>query len=199
MTTYTTPDAGSLAKMYVASVTESEHRITLDTMVELHNALTEDPAADPRHILAEAGFSRAPDASSASLHRLSGRVGALGDFLSQLPELDTAEASTRVTEELTELPITPSIVDHGGVGPHIHWTPPTARFDDQVMADLMMALAQEICDNGTIRFGTCAAADCARLFYDATRNRSKRFCSDPRCASRTHTADHRRRRSRTTS
>lgn len=185
--------------MYVASVTESEHRITLDTMVDLHNALADDPTADPRGILADAGFSRAPDASGASLHRLAARIRAIDHFLAQLPELDIDEASARVTEELTELPITPSIVDHGGVGPHIHWTPPTARFDDQVMADLMMALAHEICDNGTIRFGICAATDCSRLFYDATRNRSKRFCSDPRCASRTHTADHRRRRSNTAS
>lgn len=189
----------TLTGMYVASVTESEHRITLDTMVDLHNALADDPAADPRRILADAGFSRAPDASAASLHRLAVRIHSLADFLAELPELDTEEASARVTEELTELPITPSIVDHSGVGPHIHWTPPTARFDDQVMADLMMALANEICDNGTIRFGTCAATDCTRLFYDATRNRSKRFCSDPRCASRTHTADHRRRRSGATS
>ncbi len=183
--------------MYVASVTESEHRITLDTMVDLHNALADDPTADPRSILTDAGFSRAPDASAASLHRLTARIHTIGPFLAQLPDLDTEEASARVTDELTELPITPSIVDHGGVGPHIHWTPPTARFDDQVMADLMMALAHEVCDNGTIRFGTCAATDCSRLFYDATRNRSKRFCSDPRCASRTHTADHRRRRSGT--
>ena len=34
---------------------------------------------------------------------------------------------------------------------------------------------------------------CDHLFYDATRNGSRRFCSDPRCASRTHTADHRAR------
>ena len=181
--------------MYVASVTESEHRITLDTLIDLHNALTDDSAADPRAILTDAGFSRAPDASEASLRRLAHRVSTLGPFLDELPELSTDDAAARVTEELTELPITPSIVDHGGVGPHIHWTPPTALFDDQVMADLMMALAQEICDNGTIRFGTCAATDCSRLFYDASRNRSRRFCSDPRCASRTHTADHRRRRS----
>ncbi|MDG1267738.1 MAG: CGNR zinc finger domain-containing protein [Ilumatobacter sp.] len=184
--------------MYVASVTESEHRITLEAMVDLHNALADTPTANPRSILAEAGFSRAPDASAASLHRLTGRIENIEAFLAQLPDLETDMASARVTEELTELPITPSIVDHGGVGPHIHWTPPTARFDDQVMADLMMALAHEVCDNGTIRFGICAAADCSRLFYDATRNRSKRFCSDPRCASRTHTADHRRRQSETT-
>lgn len=181
--------------MYVSSVAEQEHRITLETLVDLHNALADDGDADPRVILAEAGFSRAPDASAASIQRVARRVTALAGFLSQLPDTDTVEAAARITEELTELPITPSIVDHGGVGPHIHWTPATAKFDDQVMADVMMALANEVCDNGTIRFGTCAATDCEHLFYDATRNRSKRFCSDPRCASRTHTADHRRRRS----
>ncbi|MGL4297698.1 MAG: CGNR zinc finger domain-containing protein, partial [Candidatus Neomicrothrix subdominans] len=47
---------------------------------------------------------------------------------------------------------------------------------------------------GTARFGQCDASGCDWLFYDATRNRSRRFCSDPRCASRTHTADHRARR-----
>ncbi|WP_040494958.1 CGNR zinc finger domain-containing protein [Ilumatobacter nonamiensis] len=179
--------------MYVASVTESEHRITIDAMVDLHNSFADDPSFDPRPLLSDVGFSRAPDASAASMNRVGQRMTALGDFLADLPDLDAEDAAARVSEELTELPITPSIVDHGGVGPHIHWTPPTARFDDQMMADVMMALAQEICDNGTIRFGTCAATDCQRLFYDATRNRSKKFCSDSRCASRTHTADHRRR------
>ena len=179
--------------VYVASVTESEQRATLDAMVDLHNALSDDPSFDPRPLLTDVGFSRAPDASAASMHRVAQRMSALSTFLDELPNLATDDAAARVTEELTELPITPSIVDHGGLGPHIHWTPSTARFDDQMMADVMMALAQEICDNGTIRFGTCAATDCSHLFYDSTRNRSKRFCSDPRCASRTHTADHRAR------
>ncbi len=179
--------------MYVASVTD-EHRLTLDVMVDLRNALKDDAAADPRELLIEAGFSRARDASAASMSRVAQRLLALGPFLSALPELDVDHASARISEELTELPITPSIVDHDGAGPHIHWTPATARFDDQVLADIFMALAAEVCDNGTIRFGVCGADDCDHLFYDATRNRSKRFCADPRCASRTHTADHRKRK-----
>lgn len=179
--------------MYVASVTD-EHRVTLDAMVDLRNALTDDPSTDLRDLLAAAGFSRARDASAASVMRVAQRFDALDSFLTALPDLDTEHASARITEELTELPITPSIVDHDGAGPHIHWTPATARFDDQVLADIFMALAHEVCDNGTIRFGVCGADDCEHLFYDATRNRSKRFCADPRCASRTHTADHRKRK-----
>lgn len=181
--------------MYVASVTESEARITLETLVELSNGVA-DESSDTRATLHEAGFSRATEASEASVQRVTQRITAMHPFLTELPDLDIDTAAAKVTEELIEIPITPSIVDHGGVGHHIHWTPATAKFDDQVMADLLMALAQEICDNGTIRFGRCAADDCERLFYDATRNRSKRFCSDSRCASRTHTADHRARKRR---
>ena len=183
--------------MYVASVTENEHRITLAVMVDITNALG-DHDLDPRALLTDAGFSRAPDASAASMRRVVERMTALAPFLVQLPGLDAGEAGARVTEELTEISITPSVVDHGDVGPHIHWTPATATFDDQMMADVLMALAEEICDDGTVRFGICGADGCDHLFYDATRNRSKRFCSDPRCASRTHTADHRRRRAHMT-
>ncbi|MFK8023971.1 MAG: CGNR zinc finger domain-containing protein [Ilumatobacter sp.] len=179
--------------MYVSS-TNDEHRLTLDAMVDLANALQDDTHSDLRPQLVEAGFSRARDASAASIARVADRFRALLPFLIALPELEAEAAAARVTEELTELPITPSIVDHDSSGAHIHWTPPTARFDDQVLADVFMALAQEVCDNGTIRFGMCGADDCDHLFYDATRNRSKRFCADQRCASRTHTADHRKRR-----
>ncbi|WP_420451888.1 CGNR zinc finger domain-containing protein [Ilumatobacter sp.] len=180
--------------MYVTSAAHDDHRITLDVMVDIVNALGDDDL-DVRALLVDAGFSRAGDASVASMQRVVERMAALSPFLADLPTTEATAAASRVTEELTELPINPSIVDHGDIGPHIHWTPPTARFDDQMMADVMMALAQEICDNGTIRFGTCDASGCDHLFYDSTRNRSKRFCADPRCASRTHTASHRRRRS----
>lgn len=179
--------------MYVASVTDSEARITLETMFELANGAI-DGDLDQRAVLAGAGFSRAAEASVAAMTRVRDRIESLIPFLVELPDLDTDEAAARVSAELTEIPFAPLIVDHGGIGHHIHWTPPTAKFDDQVMADMLMALAEEICDNGTIRFGRCGADDCERLFYDATRNRSKRFCSDPRCASRTHTADHRARK-----
>lgn len=179
--------------MHVTSVTEAEIRLTLEAMVDLANGLT-DGTVDVRALLSEAGFSRASAASEASMRRVERRMTSLLPFLSELPDLAGVEAAAKVNAELTEIAITPSIVEHDGVGQHIHWTPATAKFDDQVIADTLMAMAQEICDNGTERFGRCAADDCEHLFYDATRNRSRRFCADPRCASRTHTADHRARR-----
>ncbi len=181
--------------MYLASATQSEIRATLEVAMDALNQLN-DGGPDLRTLLSESGFGRAPQASEASLGRLASRMRTLSPLFNRLPDpdLDPAEAATMVNEELTELPISPSITKHDDVGPHIHWTPTTARFDDQVMSDVLMALAQELCDNGTDRFGRCGAADCSHLFYDSTRNNSRRFCSDPRCASRTHTADFRARR-----
>lgn len=179
--------------MYVASVTETEVRLTLETTVEIVNGLA-DPGLDVRGILAEAGFSRVDEATDDAVERLRARLGDLAPLVRSLPDRPTEDAAAAVNAELAGLSLTPSIVDHDGVGPHMHWTPPAAAFDDRVVADIVMALARELCDNGTIRFGRCAAEGCDRLFYDGTRNRSRRFCSDPRCASRTHTADHRARR-----
>lgn len=178
--------------MLVASTQQSEVRLTLELAVAMVNDLSAD-RLDVRRSLVDGSFSRAPQASEASLRRLEKRFGELSHLFLALPELDTAAATARVNEELTEVPIAPSVVDHGGVGPHLHWTSAAARFDDQVVADLLMALAQELCDNGTDRFGRCGADDCDRLFYDGTRNHSRRFCDDGRCASRTHTAAHRAR------
>ena len=178
--------------MQVSSPHQSEIRITLEAAIDLANN-ERDGRLDVRSTLEGAGFPRAIRASAASIERLSSRISELNSLIRELPELEPHRASERVNEELTELVIAPAIVDHDGVGPHLHWTPATATFDDQVMADVLMALAQELCDNGTIRFGRCDASDCECLFYDATRNRSRRFCDDPRCASRTHTANHRAR------
>lgn len=179
--------------MHVASVTQSEIRTTLEVAVDMVNRL-DGGDLEPRSLLDEAGFTRASKASEASIQRLKTRIADLGPLIRDLPDLEDEVAIGRVNEELTELPIAPLIVAHDGVGPHIHWTPATATFDDQVIADIIMALADELVDGGTIRFGRCSAAGCEDIFYDGTRNRSRRFCSDPRCASRTHTADHRARR-----
>ena len=119
------------------------------------------------------------------------------DRFNSLPDTAVDDTVEWVNAEIAALSIAPSAVTHDGAPLHIHWTPTSASFDDQVMADILMALAQELCDHGTKRFGRCAASDCDHLYYDATRNGSRRFCSNPRCASRTHTADHRARQRQT--
>lgn len=189
-----------MAGMQVASVTQSDARLILETVTVLLNGLApvsdggEGPSFDLRAALIEAGFTRAPKASAASISRLGPRVDDLRSLFEALPGQSVDDAAQSVNEQLAELTIVPAVVRHDGVGPHLHWTSSAATFDDQVVADMLMALALELCEDGTERFGRCGAVDCERLFYDGTRNRSRRFCDDKRCASRTHTADHRARR-----
>ncbi len=188
--------------MYVTSGIDTEVQHTLETLVELANALADADAepegadVDARALLDEHGFSRAAAAPEAAIRRTTDRVRDLLPRLASLPDSDADEATEWINAELTEVRVAPALSAHDGSELHIHWTPPSATFDDQVLADVLMSLAQELCDRGTARFGRCGAADCEHLFYDATRNGSRRFCSDPRCASRTHTADHRQRRKR---
>jgi hypothetical protein len=184
--------------VYVTSGHDTEIRLTIEAMVDLVNALADaderSETPDVRNLLHEHRFSRAAGASTASIQRVEDRVGSMVDMLRALPASEPEPTVAWINERLSKIHITPSLTDHDGADLHIHWTPGSATFDDQVVADFLMALAQEVCDHGTTRFGTCAAADCDHLFYDTTRNGSRRFCADPRCASRTHTADHRKRR-----
>jgi predicted RNA-binding Zn ribbon-like protein len=185
--------------VYVTSGIDTEIQLTLEAMVEFVNALLDADGADvdTRALLVAQGFPRAAIAPEPAVRRVTSRFRDLVPRLISLPGLDAKVAAVWVNAELTELAITPSLSDHDGFELHIHWTQPSATFDDQVLADILMALSQDLCDNGTKRFGRCAARDCEHLFYDSTRNGSRRFCSDPRCASRTHTADHRKRRKKT--
>jgi predicted RNA-binding Zn ribbon-like protein len=186
--------------VYVTSGHDTEVRLTIEALVDLVNALADaasDPdtaTADVRMLLHDHGFSRAAGASAAAINRVEERAGSMVETLRALPTAESGPTVTWINAQLSGIHITPSLTDHDGADLHIHWTPASATFDDQVIADFLMALAQEVCDHGTTRFGTCAATDCEHLFYDVTRNGSRRFCADPRCASRTHTADHRARR-----
>lgn len=184
--------------MYVRSNHDTEIRLTLEAMVDLLNALADDedpdgPDADIRDLLHRHHFARARSASAAAIDRVESRTRLMADTLRALPDADPSSVTNWINRELAGIHIIPSLTEHDGAGLHIHWTPESASFDDQVIADVLMALSQEVCDHGTTRFGTCAASDCEHLFFDATRNGSRRFCADPRCASRTHTADHRAR------
>jgi predicted RNA-binding Zn ribbon-like protein len=185
------------AFVYVTSGNDTEIRQTLEAVVDFVNAIADTDTLgvglDTRPLLEEHNFSRAAIAPATAIRRLEDRMRELAPRIRSLAIAGPDDAVDWINAELAEIEIAPSLTEHDGDPLHVHWTPGSAKFDDQVIADLLMALTQELADTGTTRFGRCAASDCEHLFYDSTRNGSRRFCNDARCASRTHTADHRRR------
>ncbi len=192
--------------MYVRTDSiDAEIGTTVDAAAELSNVLAGQPVAGPdavadrpeqiRRVLADHEFVRVHSATAEELAALNDRLVSIGRIVRSLPTSELEEAVTAVNAQLEACAIAPSLSSHDGFPLHIHWTGPSTPFAHQVAVDLLMALAQTLCDHGTARFGQCAADDCDRVFYDTTKNRSRRFCADPRCASRTHTAAHRARQS----
>lgn len=182
--------------MYVhATCAGDELRLTMDAGMELANALAD--GSDVRSVLVAHGFSRAPAASDAEVAEVTRRFSQVGAIIDTLPDAALADAVAAVNAVLSAYPLAPALVAHDDAPLHIHWTSAAASFGIQVVADVLMALAQTLCEHGTDRFGRCAADGCERLFFDATKNHSRRFCSDQRSASRTHTAQHRARLRRT--
>jgi hypothetical protein len=185
-----------------------EIRVTVDAATELANVAVGEPRPEIealdrrdqlRRVLIEHDFVRARDATDAELDAFADRLVPLSRLVHALPGADLPEVVDAVNAQLDAAAIAPSLSSHDGFALHIHWTPPNTPFAHQVAVDLLMAVAQTLCDHGTGRFGRCAADDCSRVFYDTTKNRSRRFCTDPRCASRTHTAAHRARQAAGTS
>ncbi len=175
---------------------DEEVRVTVDAAMELANVVLAEPddvAERLRTVLLEHDFLRAKAATADQMAAFADRCLPLARLMATLPEATLPEAVERVNTALGSCAIAPSLSGHDGFPLHIHWTSVSSPFAHQVAVDLLMALAQTLADHGTERFGRCAADDCGRLFYDSTKNRSRRFCADPRCASRTHTAAHRAR------
>lgn len=192
-----------------------ELRVTVEAAMELANAVADRPPRDEsserdeapagdddaaqlasalRRILVAHDFVRAQTATDAELAELADRAVVLARLVERLPEGDLADVVEQINQQLQSSAIAPSLSAHDGFALHIHWTGASTPFAHQIAVDVLMALAQTLCDDGLDRFGRCAADGCDRVFYDTTRNHSRRFCADPRCASRTHTAAHRSRR-----
>src|SRR5580692_301993 len=98
-----------------------------------------------------------------------------------------------VNDLLERFPAGLHLTDHDG-GRHLHFA---ADGEDPVAwlaSSCAAALAHVICGDPdlTAKIGRCAAAGCPNFYVDASRNRSRRFCSGT-CASRTTVAAHRAR------
>jgi hypothetical protein len=104
---------------------------------------------------------------------------------------DDVAAAGLLNGVLGDYEVKPYLTDHDG-GWHLHYAPKDLPLGRRVASDVVMGLAALIADFGFDRFGVCAADDCADVFVDTSRNRSRRFCNDV-CSSRTHVAAYRAR------
>ncbi|GAB2739523.1 CGNR zinc finger domain-containing protein [Kitasatospora kifunensis] len=123
----------------------------------------------------------------AAVHRLRG----------QLRDIFTAP-STQVAAELVNALVaavnaTPRLTDHDGHGWHMHYFAPHAALADHLAAELGMALGLILMAGERERLRRCEAPDCARVFVDLSRNRSRRYCDSRTCGNRMHVAAYRAR------
>jgi predicted RNA-binding Zn ribbon-like protein len=102
------------------------------------------------------------------------------------------EAIERLNTLLIQHPIHPQISNHDGQRWHLHLTE-SGSVTDRYAAGAAMGLAVKISDQGIERLGVCQSETCGNIYFDTTKNKSRRYCSE-RCAGRSNVAAYRDRR-----
>lgn len=149
-----------------------------------------------------------PGASASGVDELS-TIEQLRDFLAhwkftgrldrdgkELDEVRAARASVRavwgrdeahvvawVNDTLAAAQAVPRLVDHDGLGWHIHATDNESPLAERMLVEAAMALVDVVRAGRLDRLRDCEADDCTGVFVDLSKNGSKRFCST-RCGNR---------------
>jgi len=114
----------------------------------------------------------------------------------RLREVFLAETEERAVGILNELlagaNAKPVLTNHDGPW-HLHYTPDGSPLGPRLVAETAMALSVIIAEDGFERLRTCEADDCMDVFVDASRNRSRRYCSPQVCGNRASVAAYRAR------
>ena len=84
-----------------------------------------------------------------------------------------AESVDRLNALLQQCKPVPRATNHDG-RMHLHYSDDDAPLTEQLGAAVSMAMANVIVRHGRNRIGICAASDCADVFVDPSRNRSRR-------------------------
>ncbi|MFC6083214.1 CGNR zinc finger domain-containing protein [Sphaerisporangium aureirubrum] len=105
-----------------------------------------------------------------------------------------AAAVDRVNLHLSRTRITARLTEHDGYPLHVHYFGPGASLVEHLAADCGVALAHLLVQGEWERLRTCTAPDCAKVFVDESRNRSRVYCDSRTCGNRMHVAAYRARR-----
>ncbi|MEJ3403352.1 CGNR zinc finger domain-containing protein [Rathayibacter sp. YIM 133350] len=120
-------------------------------------------------------------------------VASLRYRLRSLWTLDRDAAALEVNEILAASRAVPRLVRHDAVDWHIHATEPNAPLAERILVEAAMALVDVIRSDEMKRLRSCDADDCEGIFFDASKNGSRRFCST-RCGNRMAVRAYRARR-----
>ena len=99
---------------------------------------------------------------------------------------DETSAAAGINALLARSGAAPQMTDHDGKW-HLHYAAEDAALTDRITALAAMSLASVIVRWGWERLGVCRADDCADVFVDTSRNKSRRYC-DPSCSTRMNVA-----------
>ncbi len=105
-------------------------------------------------------------------------VRALRPRLRELWDLPEEELVRTVNGILTDAEALPQLVDHDGLGWHIHAVPQEAPLATRMAVEAAMSIIDVVRSGELDRLKTCAAEGCDNVVVDLSRNRSKRFCED---------------------
>ena len=108
-------------------------------------------------------------------------------------ESSEAEVVTMVNDLLREAGAVPQLVDHDGVGWHVHATPLEAPLAARMAVEFAFGMVDVVRAGGLDRLRVCEGDDCDDVVVDLSKNRSRRYC-DGGCAARAHTAAYRARK-----
>lgn len=116
----------------------------------------------------------------------------LRNIFEKLTRKEIDGAAGLLNDILAAHPATPYLAKEGGTW-RLHHHPSDAPLVPMYTSICAEALARAVGEGNAGRFGRCEAADCGHVFFDSSKNGTKRFCST-RCQSRTKVARFRRRR-----
>jgi predicted RNA-binding Zn ribbon-like protein len=174
---------------------DHDSALALEELAVIVNADERDVLADTPSLdafLDERGItgSRAGDERElAAMRRLRARLRTVFELAADGDRNAVIDAVNRL---IADAKAVPRLVEHDGIAPHLHYTPPDAPLDMRLAAETGVALAIVVRDHGLDRLRICAAPDCEHVLVDLSKNRSRRYCST-QCANRQHVAAYRRR------
>lgn len=169
----------------------------LSILVELLNTAPEACGAEQLPDLAAlAGFVVRQEISEVDA-LTAADLAAVQQLRGRLREVFSAGSTDRAAELVNAVVAaagtTPRLTNHDHHGWHIHYFAPHAALGDHLAAELGMALAFIVMAGERERLRRCEAPDCARVFVDLSRNRSRRYCDSRTCGNRLHVAAYRAR------